>query len=135
MFISSQSFTFACLANYLKQLHICILMIIIRRLDRISNATIYRLTETSPLVEKARAQQLSFLGHILHLPNEEPCKLYALHVPTHGKRKPGGQQTLFLKYIQQLLGVSNDMSQGQLTNMAQDCCSWRKLVVACSAAE
>ena len=67
------------------------------------------------------------------LPNEESCKLYTLYAPTHGKRKPGGQRTLFLKYIQQLLGDTNDMlNQGQLANMAHDRCSWRKLAVACS---
>ena len=112
------------------------IMLNIKRVDRVPNSTIYNLTETAPLVEKARTRQLKFVGHILRLPDDEPVKEYALYVPTHGKRKPGRQRTLFWKYIQCLLGDMDSMlSQGQLSAMAQDRCSWRKLVVACSAAE
>ena len=39
----------------------------IRRIDRMPNATIYRLTETAPLIERVRLRQLSFLGHVLRL--------------------------------------------------------------------
>ena len=112
------------------------IMLNIKRIDRVTNETIYNLTGTTPLVEKARLRQLKFLGHILRLPDGEPCKEYALYVPRHGRRKPGRQRTLFPKYIQSLLGDVNDMlSEGQMSAMAQDRCSWRKLVVACSAAE
>ena len=111
-------------------------MLNIKRIDRVTNVSIYNLTKTTPLVERARARQLKFLGHILRLPVEEPCREFALYVPKHGKRKPGWQQTLFLKYSQCLLGDVNDMlDQRQLSAMAQDRCSRRKLVVACSAAE
>ena len=112
------------------------IMLNIKRIDRVTNVSIYNLTKTTPLVERARARQLKFLGHILRMPVEEPCREYAIYVPKHGKRKPGRQRTLFLKYTQCLLGDLNDMlDQRQLSAMAQDRCSWRKLVVACSAAE
>ena len=112
------------------------IMLNIKRIDRVTNVYIYNLTKTTPLVERARARQLKFLGHILRMPAEEPCREYAIYVPKHGKRKPGRQRTLFLKYTQCLLGDLNDMlDQQQLLAMAQDRCSWRKLVVACSAAE
>ena len=112
------------------------IMLNIKRIDRVTNVSIYNLTKTTPLVERARARQLKFLGHILRMPAEEPCREYAIYVPKHGKSKPGRQRTLFLKYTQCLLGDLNDMlDQRQLSAMAQDRCSWRKLVVACSAAE
>ena len=112
------------------------IMLNIKRIDRVPNATIYNLTSAAPLIERVRVRQLKFLGHILRLPDEELCKVYALYIPTHGKKKPGRQRTLFPRYVQQLLGDSEDMlNQRQLTSMAQDRCSWRKLVVACSAAE
>ena len=110
------------------------IMLNIKRIDRVPNATIYSLTETAPLVERARIRQLKFIGHVLRLPDDEPVREYALYVPTHGKRKPGRQRTLFTKYIQCLLGDMDSMlNHGQLSAMAQD--RWRKLVVACSAVE
>ena len=54
----------------------------------------------------------------------------------HGKRKPGRQRTLCLRYIQHLLGDTDNMiGPGKLSELAQDRCGWRKLVVACPAAD
>ena len=64
------------------------IMLNIKRVDRVPNTTIYNLTETTPLVVRARIRQLKFIGHILRLPNDELAKEYALYVPSHGKRKP-----------------------------------------------
>ena len=92
--------------------------------------------ESAPLVENVRTRQLRFLGHVLRMPDDEPCKEYALYIPPHGKRKPGRQRTLFLRYIQHLLGDTDNMiGPGKLSELAQDFCGWRKLVVACSAAD
>ena len=97
--------------------------------DRVPNTTIYNLTKTVPLVVRTKTRQLKILGHIIRLPNDEPIKEYALYVPSHGKRKPGRQQTLFPKYNQRLLGDMDSMlNHGQLSVMAHDRCSWRKLV-------
>ena len=71
------------------------IMLNIKRIDRLSNAIIYDLTQAAPLVENVRTRQLIFLGHVLGLPDDEPCKEYALYIPPHGKRKPGRQRTLF----------------------------------------
>ena len=99
-------------------------------------AKIYDLTQTAPLVENVRTRQLRFLGHVLRMPDDEPCKEYALYIPPHGKRKPGRQRTLFLRYIQHLLGDTDNMiGPSKLSELAQDRCGWRKLVVACSAAD
>ena len=112
------------------------IMLNIKRTDRVPNATIYSLTETTPLIERVRTKQLKFLGHILRMPHDEPVKEYALYIPTHGKRKRGRPRTLFLKYTQNLLGDMDDMlNKTQITAMAQDRTSWRDLVVACSAAD
>ena len=64
-------------------------MLNIKRIDRVPNATIYSLTETAPFFEGVRLQQLWFLGHVLHLPENEPGREFAMYVPTHGRRKPG----------------------------------------------
>ena len=112
------------------------IMLNIKRIDMVSNAIIYDLTQTAPLVENARTRQLRFLGHVLWMPDDEPCKEYALYIPPHGKRKPGRQRTLFLGYIQHLLADTDNMiGPDKLSELAQDRCGWRKLVVACSAAD
>ena len=112
------------------------IMLNIKRIDRVTNSTIYDLTQTSPLVENVRSRPLRFLGHVLRMPDDEPCKMYALYTPSHGKRKPGRQRTLYLKYIQCLLGDTNNIPE-KLSELAQDRCGWRKLVtvVVCSAAD
>ena len=43
--------------------------------------------------------QLKFLGHILHMRNNEPANIYALYLPPHGKRPRGGQMMSFVKSI------------------------------------
>jgi len=61
---------------------------------RLPNATIYSLTETAPLIERIRLRQLSFHGHMLRLPENEPVREFAMYVPTHGRKKSGRQRTL-----------------------------------------
>ena len=85
------------------------IMLNIKRIDRASNAKIYDLTQTAPLVKNVRTRQLRFLDHVLGMPDDEPCKEYALYIPPRGKRKPGRQRTLFLRYIQHLLGDTDNM--------------------------
>ena len=95
------------------------IMLNIKRIDRVSNAKIYDLTQTAPLVENVRTRQLRFLGHVLRMPDDEPCKEYALYIPPNGERKPGG----FL--IQHLLGdTDNLIVPGKLSELAQDRCGW-----------
>ena len=51
------------------------------RLDGLwSNVRINHLTNIWPLVNTVRQSQLHFYGHILRMPEEEPCRRYALYV-------------------------------------------------------
>ena len=112
------------------------IMLGIRRRDCISNSSIYSMTDTEPLVYCVRKRQLSFLGHILRLPVDEPVRDYALYIPSLGKRRPGRPRTSYVSYINHVLGYDkHEMSADQIATIAQDRCAWRKLVVACSAAE
>ena len=70
------------------------IMLNIRRMDWVPNATIYSLTESAPLIERVRLRQLRFLGHVLRLPENEPVRDFVMYVPTHGRKKPGRQRTL-----------------------------------------
>ena len=94
------------------------------------------MTDIQPLVHCVRKRQLSFLGHVLRLPEEEPVRRSALYIPPHGKRRPGRPRTSYQSYIKRLLGYDeDDMSANQIATLAQDRCAWRNLVIACSAAE
>ena len=112
------------------------IMLNIKRVDRVTNAKIYATTNTEPLIIRVRSRQLRFLGHILRMPEEEPCRRYALYTPSHGKRRPGRQRTSYLSYIQRLLGDTENMFQADaIGTLAQNRIEWRKFVTACSAVE
>ena len=111
-------------------------MLNIKRRDHVSNTIIYSMTDTQPLVHCVRMRQLSLLGHVLRLPEEEPVRRYALYIPPHGKMRPGRPRTSYQSYIKRLLGYDEeDMSADQIATLTQDRCAWRNLVIACSAAE
>ena len=111
------------------------IMLNIKRLDCVSNAGIHEMTNTQPLINTVRQRQLCSLGHILRMPDDEPCRRYDLYLPTHGRR-PGRQRTSYILYIQKLLGdIENDLHSDAIALLASDRCSWRKFVVACSAIE
>ncbi len=112
------------------------IMLNIKRTDHVSNANIYAITNTEPLVNSVRSRQLRFLGHILRLHEEELRKRYAFYTPPHGKRRPGRQRTSYLSYIQKLLGdTDNWLNLDAITALAMDRSVWRSFVVACFAAE
>ena len=111
-------------------------MLNIKRIDHVPNSRIYDDTNTEPLVNRVRLRQLKFLGHILRMPEEEPCRLFALYTPSHGRRKPGRQRTSFLSYIQKLLGDTNSMLHPKaIADLAQNRSDWRKFAIACCAAD
>ena len=79
------------------------IMLNIKRIDRVTNVSIYNLT---------KARQLKLLGHFLGLHVEELCREYALYIPKHAKRKTGRQRTLFLKYTQSVPKVHSMSTKG-----------------------
>ena len=50
-----------------------------------------------------------------------------------GRVKPGRQRTLLLTYIQHLLRDTDMIDPDKLSELAQNRCGWKKIVVACSA--
>ena len=70
-----------------------------RRIDRVPNATIYSLTESAPFIERVSLRQLRFLGHVLRLPENKAVRDFVMYFPSHGRKKPGRQQTLGILII------------------------------------
>ena len=50
-------------------------------LNRVTNAKVYQMTDSQPLITTVRQRQLRSLGHILRRPEGEPCRRYALFTP------------------------------------------------------
>ena len=97
--------------------------------DGISNIAIYSITNPEPLVYYVRKCQLGFLGHILHLSEEEP-------LPPYGKRKPGSSCTSYITYIQWVLGYHEvEVSADEIATLDKARRAWKNLVIACSAAK
>ena len=96
-------------------------MLNLKRLDCVSNERIYHMTNTQPLIKSVRQCQLHFLEHILRIPEEEPCRSYALCVPTQGRRRLGWQRTSYLSYIHRsFLGMQKIVcTQMQLSHQLQ----------------
>ena len=76
----------------------------INQLDCVSNERIYHLTNTQPLINTARQPQLRFLGHMLGMPEEEPCRKYAMYVPTHGRRSRTAEDKLPILFTEAFWG-------------------------------
>ena len=109
----------------------------INQLDCVSNERIYHLTNTQPLINTARQHQLCFLGHMLGMPEEEPCRKYALYVYSNSRQKEqdGRGQVTYPIYRRIFEDAENDLNQEAIASLAADRCAWRKYVVTCSAAE
>ena len=92
------------------------------------------MTNTEPLLYYVRKQQLRFLRLIICLPEEDPVRRFAFYVPPHGKRK--SPDTSYITYNQRVLGYHEvDISADERVTLAEDRCSWRDPVIACSATE
>ena len=78
--------------------------------------------------QHCKATSLRFLGHILRIPEDEPCRRNALYVPSHGSIRPGRQTTSYI--------ICPETNRG-CRRWAPWCwlLTWRKFVVASSAAE
>ena len=111
------------------------IMLGIKRLDRVTNQQVYQTTSTSPLMRTVTLRQLKFLGHILRMKNNEPVNIYALYLPPHGKRSRGGQRMSFVKSILKKIDPTGVLTAQDIIRDAQSKDGWRRLAVACSAAE
>ncbi|XP_072016225.1 C-type mannose receptor 2-like [Amphiura filiformis] len=69
------------------------------RVDRIPNTDIYNLTETAPLVEKARTRQLKFVRHILRLPDDEPIRVCIQNSPTYSYNMAAMRLSLLVLHV------------------------------------
>lgn len=75
---------------------------------------VYADTNTESLINRVRLRQLTFFGHMLRMPEEEPCMVYALYTLLHGKRRQGRLRTLYLSHIRKLWGDTDGITKCHL---------------------
>ncbi|XP_071789623.1 uncharacterized protein [Asterias amurensis] len=125
------------LTAYLNSYHTnCLrIILVIKRLDNVTNTTLYNLSHQSALTQTIQKRQLRWVGHILRKPTNEPLNIYALYPPLHGRRKQGRQRLLYPEYIGRLVSPDFLLSPLEIRRIAQDRREWEKLVSACCAVD
>ena len=86
------------------------------KFDCVRNTQIHEMTNTQPLINTVKQHQPHFIGHILRMLKDEPCRRYAVFVPVHVRSRPGRQRTsyMWLSYLQKLLGDTKNHLQGAI---------------------
>ena len=70
-------------------------MLGIKRLDKVTNKEIYNKVKQVPISQTLAKRTLTWIGHMLQRPADEPIKIYSLYEPSQqmGKTKPDRQPT------------------------------------------
>ena len=106
----------------------------IKRIDRVPNVHIYERTDMKPLTHLVRQRQLGYLGHILRRDDSEPCKMFALFEPAHGRRGRGRPKLNYTRYVAGLItDEPESCSREIITSLAQNRKEWGKFVAGAVA--
>ena len=107
------------------------IMLGIRRLDKITNESVYEQVRRRPLAYAAYKRQLQWLGHALRREENEPSRIFALYEPAQslGRSKPGQPPRTFTQHIAHLLtSAPSGLSSADIARLAKDRKEWSKRV-------
>ncbi|CAF1276691.1 unnamed protein product [Adineta ricciae] len=109
------------------------IMLGIKRLDKVSNNTIYGIVKQEPMVQRVQRRQLRFIGHCLRKNSNEFINQYALYIPRpgHGKRKRGRPRLNYPDYVARLINNDEPPTITEIRKTAANRKEWHKIVVAC----
>ena len=100
----------------------------------VPNKEIYKIVCQKPIVEKLWLKQLTWVGHALRRPDNEPAKVFALYEPepSLGKNKRGRKTKSYFDYISELLlPKRSNVTNAEIMNLASDRKNWKKHVAEC----
>ena len=104
-------------------------MLGVRKVDKIPNSTIYKMTNEKPLSISVQQRQLKWIGHPLRREPSEPSRIFAIYEPAHGKTGAGRPPLTYKQYICSLITTDiREATVQQLVDMASDRKKWRKMV-------
>ena len=113
------------------------IMLGIKRMDHVTNETIYALVNEKPLSLVIARRQLTWVGHMLRAKESELIRKYALWEPEQqlGTARRGRPKLSFSKYVAELINTEYPPSAAEIEKAAQDRAKWKKLVLECTKAD
>ena len=95
-----------------------------------ANKELYKAVNQHPISHEIRKRQLSFIGHCLRMPEDEPARIYSLYESkvkesNRQGRRPKSYLDQISKYI--LQDQKDKLSEAEITNYARDKESWRHI--------
>jgi hypothetical protein len=106
----------------------------IKKIDHVPNEEIYKRSGMKPLTCFIRERQLGHLDHILRRDDNEPCKVFALYEPTHGRRAQGRPKLSYSRYMAGLItDAPENCTRESITSLAQDRKKWGRIVAGAGA--
>jgi hypothetical protein len=105
----------------------------IKRADHITNESIYKAVDKSPLIQTIRKRQLGWVGHSLRRPSaDEPAKIFAIYEPPPDlskKTKQGRPKLTYRTQIAKLLTSTPELlTNVEIEKMAMNEKEWKKRV-------
>jgi hypothetical protein len=109
------------------------IMLNIKRLDKISNTTIYERVKQEPLTHTIQRRQLRYIGHCLRRTTNEFVNMYALYTPKngHGKRRRGRPRLTYAEYVAKLINNDEPPTSDEIRKAAANRKHWLDIVIAC----
>ena len=98
-----------------------------------TNKELYKTVNQQPTSLEIRKRQLSFVGHCLRMPEDEPVRIYSLYESkVRESNRQGRKSTSYLDQISNyiLQDRKDKLSEAQITNYARDKESWRRIIAA-----
>lgn len=101
-----------------------------RRIEKMSNKTLYKKTSTTPWSENIKKRRLSWYGHLLRLPEDTPARLGLKEFIRKTKRPPGKPKATWMNLIKTDLTSQNldPYDLDHMTDLANDRHAWRAVV-------
>jgi len=99
--------------------------------SHVTNEELYEMVRQHPISQEIRKRQLSFIGHCLRMPEDEPANIYALYESKVRNRNRIGRHPS--SYHQQIARYINPdkmlkITVGEITNLAKAKDRWKKLL-------
>jgi hypothetical protein len=106
----------------------------IKKIDHVPNEEIYKRSGMKPLTCFIRERQLGHLDHILRRDDNEPCKVFALYEPTHGRRAQGRPKLSYSRYMAGLItDTPENCTRESIISLAQNRKKWGRIVAGAGA--
>ena len=112
------------------------IMLGIKRLDKVSNKTLYEKVGKHQFTHEIQRRKLRFVDHSLRRDKNDLINKYVLYAPEerHGQRSRGRPHILYHQYIGKLINSDTPPVSDEMRNAEEDRRGWRTFVTDCKPA-